>query len=380
VAGPKFELFLAERVEVSAIVEPLGWGWSEVMGCFQLAGRDWDAYVYETTPMSWEDAPPEAVALQAGIAWHVEAGLDGSEVGLAKTLRALRAIAKAGHGVIADDDEVWRPGRSRRTRWSFPVSPLSSEAGRFTMGWWTIDPAITTEAGAAALVETLGRVLPEAMPARWGDIEPYPLSFETEGPEGLARFIASQVDDLGRYRFFGAKLRPPFSEFSIVNGGPPLGRFRPVPGLRNLQIEAGASVLRQPGWGRQLAAAFSALLRVARPFYAEARLDPNATWDHGWSIEQMSPLNPYHWWGFPHAVPMAMVIGPPYTGHWHDGGGTRLDDMIAYSSDNWPVPPPGGVPVASADLLQEFDPWWKETSSTLERHWPMTPPPIWPFD
>jgi hypothetical protein len=77
---------------------------------------------------------------------------------------------------------------------------------------------------------------------------------------------------------------------------------------------------------------------------------------------------------------MAMVVGPPYTAHWHDTGGTRLDDMIVYSSDNWPGPPPGGVPVASADLLQEFDPWWKQTGTSLDRHWPIDPPATWPFE
>ena len=366
-AGPKFELFLAERVDVSAIVGPLGWGWSEVMGCFQLAGRDWDAYVYEATPMSWEDAPPEAVALQAGIAWHVEAGLDGSDTGLAKTLRALRAIAKAGHGVIADDDEVWRPGSSRRTRWSYPPSPLATETAMLRMAWWTVDPAITTEDGATALVETLGQVLPEAMPARWGDVEPLPLSFESEGPDGLARFICSHRDES-----FVAKPRPPFGSLTFTKCGS-LVRTPSVEGMRTLLIECGASVLDQPGWGRQLSVAFVGLSRMIRPFYGEARVVPRVKAD-------LPPTYLHYWWGFPRVSPLAMVVGPPYVEHWTVSGGVRVHDLIVYSGDSWPDQPSGGVPVADEDLLQEFDPHWA-TTQRLGRHIkvPEKHPATWPF-
>ena len=97
--------------------------------------------------MSWEDAPSEAVALLAGIAWHVEVSLDGSGAGLERVMRALRAMATAGHGVIADDRHVWRPGSNRRTRWSIPPSRLESETEWLTMMWWTLDSSLTTLPG-----------------------------------------------------------------------------------------------------------------------------------------------------------------------------------------------------------------------------------------
>jgi len=368
-AGPKFELFLPERVEVSAIVEPLGWERRAGTGgldCFGRAGRDWDAYIYEATPMSWEDAPPEAAALQAGIAWHVEAGLDGSETGLPKVLRALRAIAKAGHGVIADDSDVWRPGSSQRTRWSFPTSPLASETAMVRMAWWMVDPAITTEDGASAFVETLSRVLPEAMPARWGDFEPLSHTFDGEGPEALARFISSHRDEVI------TKVRPPFGSLTFTKCGP-LVRTPSVEGMRSLTVECGASVLDQPGWRRQLPVAFTALSRVLRPFYGEARLVQQ-------DVAHLPPTDAHYWWGFPRIAPLAMVIGAPYVEHWTTPGGHHVDDLIFYGADTWPELPRDDVPVADEGLLQEFDPYWASTER-LGRHIrvPEKHPPTWPF-
>jgi len=43
--------------------------------------------------------------------------------------------------------------------------------------------------------------------------------------------------------------------------------------VRSLTIEVGASVLAQPGWGRQLSRGFRAVSMEMRPFYAEARIE-----------------------------------------------------------------------------------------------------------
>ena len=107
--------------------------------------------------------------------------VDGSEKGLSRVMGAVRAIAKTGHGVIADEDNLWRPGSSQRTRWTIPPAPLSSRSQWLTMIWWTFDSSLGTLSGAGTFVETLRWVLPEAMPVRWGDTEPSRRASNTKG-------------------------------------------------------------------------------------------------------------------------------------------------------------------------------------------------------
>jgi hypothetical protein len=82
-----FRIFLAERPDVRSTLEPLGWKPPaagqvnrDPVDPFELQGRDWDAYLLGPTNISWEDALPEASALQAGIAWYIEVALKRSEI------------------------------------------------------------------------------------------------------------------------------------------------------------------------------------------------------------------------------------------------------------------------------------------------------------
>jgi hypothetical protein len=380
-----FQVFLGEPFEIGTILEGQGWQRTQYAPLsavyepdqFRLEGREWFADIWGPSPMSWEDAPPQATALLAGIGWHIEISLEGSEAGLDKVMRAVRAMAKAGRGVIADENSVWRPGSTRRTRWTRPVPPLRSENELLSMTWWTLDHSTTTQPGATAFVETLQRVLPEAVPVRWGDFEPFPLSLEKEGLAGLARYVQAAADGLVL-----TKVKPPFAELTIHPAC--LLRHPPTPeGPMTLSIEAGGSILNQVGFGRQLAAAFREISRVFRPFYAEARLAPNTDSEDGWDHERqpyVSPVSGWNWNGFPRVAPMAMVVGPPYTSHWRTDGGTHEHGMIFYSSEAWPHPPHGGVPIAVDELLQEFDPYAVVTDTSSSGRHPTRQPALWPFE
>jgi len=375
-----FQVFLAGKPDLEKIVQSLGWERLDGSASpLALRGRDWEAYLWDPTPMSWEDAPLQATELQAGIAWHVELAVQGrpSQAGLAKVRRALTAVAKAGHGVIADEAGIWRPGRGSRTRWTVPPAPLRAETDWLTMCWWSTEATFRSLDGTTDFLRTVERVIPEALLVRWGDIEPLPSSIEKEGLEGLARYAHDRAT---KGRSVVAEGRPPFASLWLNNYGRWLGgSWESSLPLRTVEIEAGGSVLRQPGWGRQLSTAFVEISRVLRPFYAEARVEPGVTWrgptryrDDAYS----PPTNRYGWCGFPRVAPMAMAVGPPYTSSWGARGGSRHDDMLFYSGEVWPDPPPGGVPIATEDLLQEFDPGrGPERSAEL----PTRKPPVWPF-
>jgi hypothetical protein len=378
-----FQVFLAERPDVWAILDPLGWeraGPSPMSDRepdrFDLEGRDWRAFVWGPSRMSFEDAPPQANAMQPGISWHVAISVDGSEKGLNRVMRAVRAIAKTGPGLIADERNLWRPGSSQRTRWRFPPTPLSSEREWLTLIWWTVDSSLGTVPGAGTFVETLRRVLPEAMPVRWGDTEPFSQSLEHEGEEGLARFIQQR---LITHDAPHTKVHPPFRILSIHSAGL-LGTESTLYDPTALRIEVGGSILHQAGGGSRLAAAFREISQVLRPFYAEARFEQIVEWNQDEPvIGGVPPINDWCWNGFPRVAPMAMVIGRPYTTHWRGGGGNVDHGMIFYTSDAWPDPPLGGVPIAAEELLQEFDPRAVTTPTSSWGEYPKATPPVWPF-
>ena len=133
-----------------------------------------------------------------------------------------------------------------------------------------------------------------------------------------------------------------------------------------------------------MALAFREISRLLRPFYAEARYGPNQN-NVEWHTATTSsvgppPVNARLWNGYPRVAPMAMVVGPPYLAFWQDGAGEALDQLVLYSSDSWPDPPPGGVPVAAENLLQEFDPYSVVTADSARGEYPTRPPAIWPFE
>jgi hypothetical protein len=200
-----FSVFLASRPDLRSVLEGLRWSRlsaeeasSEGVEQFHRESREWFADAWGPSPMSWEDAPPGATALQAGIAWHVAVSLEGSEAGLREVMRAVNAIARSGAGVIADEGDVWKPGQRRRdARWSSAVERPSAETELLRMIWWTIGVNPFSDKGAQSLVAILQRVLPEAIPVRWGQLEPYSHNLEAEGMRGLADFIANRSD--GRF-------------------------------------------------------------------------------------------------------------------------------------------------------------------------------------
>ena len=332
--------------------------------------------------MSAEDAPTGVSSIQDRLAWHVGASLQG-ETGLPFVIEAMQAIAKAGSGVVADEGVVWKPGRAEETPlWLELTETTGLESEFLAMTWWTVRPVFANRDDALAFLGALNRVLPEAIPVRWGDVVPPQFCLEDGGLEGLAHFIERFND-----RSVLGVTRAPISEFQIakVFWPPDIQRSDDPPSAWSLKIEVAGSALAPPAGARRLPDAFRELTRAIHPFYAEARLERGVTWDsHGErGRAEVPPLEPLRWVGFPRVAPLAMVVGPPYTAHWYQKSGAALDDMVIYSSQSWPDPPAGGVPVAADDLLQEFD--LRRVferlppAERLRKAVPMKVPDTWPF-
>ena len=327
-------VFLRDEAPVQSIVTGLGWRPVD-QGRFAMNDFGWEAEIVGPRSMSAEDAPPEALAMEPGIAWYCEATVETDEFEFERTavrrvVRAVTAIAHAGHGVIANEKDLWRPGSKRRVKWSVPREP-EMEPAWLTMIWWTLDRSLTTGEKLRPLLENLDRVLPGAIPIRWGDCEPLAYSLDRDGISGLVQCLRSS----GPFNL-ATVMKPPFVGFRLADASL-LGRSMSPEGPRTLQIDAGESIIAQPGWGHRLAVAFREISVFVQPFYAEARLltrsDNTAT---------LSPVDAHRWRGFPRSPPMAMVVGPPYREEWSDDRGQDDGDLVIYNSIEWPHPPEGG--------------------------------------
>jgi hypothetical protein len=370
--GIGLRVWLADEIDVSSLLDADGWaptlgGGAERTSSNSLAGASAPSRVFPP------DVPAEVSELVPGVAWMVDLSLEGVTAAGERLLnKAATAIARAGHGVV-EDPQVgsYRTPRGVR-RYEKPKA-----AEKFTvvsMGWWAPGGPLLTAEGVAALFQSLEHLLPEAVPLRWGMGEPPDHSLAEEGVDALVHFIDEFRDDL-----FVFKLRRPcLDEMLVIHSewGLRGGRFNRFE-TTHFSIEVDASVLEQPGWGRQLSRTFEAVNAVIQPFYAEARQLEKTTDGFG---SQRHPIRLSSWKGLPVSAPLAAALGEPYVEFWPDFPGHRSAGVVIASDESWGQgqivdgwePPPG--------LAQEFDSHWAPTSYgghvTAD---PTAWPAIWPF-
>lgn len=180
----RIEVFFSSRPDLDALGE-LRWRRSDDRWVAQ--GRGWDADVVGPTVIEPDDAPAEATELEPGISWHVELNVsseseEAERNGMKKVMAAAQKLAGA-DGVIADEDRVWK-GQQPKRRWTPPRDPGYGEPAILTMTWFVLPPTLSSPDSVSALLETVQRVLPQAMPVRWGKTEPLGHGPEDEGNEG----------------------------------------------------------------------------------------------------------------------------------------------------------------------------------------------------
>lgn len=369
------ELFLVDRVELRGVLPALGW--TLEAGSWVLDGRCWRATVVEAVPVEDSAAPKPVSDRQVGIAWRIEAHSEGAGTGSARVTRALREVARVGHGVVLDGGEVWKPGPSARLR---PV-PIRDQKEFLTLSWWADGGRLSSPQRAEGLIRTLADVLPEAVPYKWrlADVG----NWQRDDAVSMARSIAGRGAPSFEVSF---EVKAPFTEFAVHwCSGPRTGRPVWLP-VRSLEIEVAAAVLDQPGWGRHLSRVFRVVSEVIVPFYGEARVNKAEYRGRTRYIENPSPIAARYWYGFPRSVPLAMVVGPPYLPEWDLPGGEPGGELLFYSSGSWPDPPAGGVPQAPESFLQEHDLHWKSLEPMfpgmgrgITGDHPSRAPNFWPF-
>ena len=309
-----------------------------------LRGRTWQIAIYESDAILPEDIPDEVARLIPGIQFLTRLHLEGKGTGEAhRMLRSTATdVAKTTHGVVADqqDGTIRTPSGVERF-----VAPQKEETfSVLRMSWWFLSGSLLTDSGRDRFLALLERLLPEAMPKRYGDYEPPQHVYAKTGRDHLLRFLGE-----------------PHQGFVWYPHRPAVGLHLGLPdrvgasrrGFRSnlLEIEVEAAALSQPGWASNLRLVWRETSRLIRPFFGEVRtfggrIRKGAAVFVKAEISSGGPesdilLNRSWWWrGIPNRLGQAAVLGEPYQGLWPAFvSRATLEDGLAFASTpDWSKP------------------------------------------
>ena len=283
-----------------------------------LSGSGWQIVINTSDKILPEDVEAEVSALVPGIAWLTELNLEGKATNQAVKLlhSTAKEIARRAHGVIVDPqaDSVSTP--SGVTRFVPPKKEKTFSV--LTLSWWFLTDVMLKAPGRRAFLALLERMLPEALPKRYGSYEPPQHLFAKTGMAHLERYLGRHLDDV----MVWYPNRPVTGvEVSCPKPlGPDEDGFR----THLVEIQVERSVLNQPGWAENLQQFWRQMTFLLRPIYCEVRTEGGYS-RHGGAImfdaaalQQTYPhtTRSWFWRGIPRRLGHAVVLGRVYQRLW----------------------------------------------------------------
>ena len=316
-------------------------GWRADAQCWSLERHKGVLQVWKSDIVRAEDIPDGIDGALAGIAFltRITAAGELTKSFLAKAGKAGKDLARACHGVVFDPQtgNLSTPAGVKRflptlSEATFPITELS---------WWTLECEPFGPEGVRATVALLERLLPEALPRRYGLWEPPQHIYTPTGREASAEFLHNHVQEV--VVWYPARPVLAVHLQATKRPGPTRLGFR----ANRMSIAVEASVLAQPGWQAQLRRVWHELAKRLRPFYGDVRT--LAGYRRGAAIGSGTELHPVDrsWWrGLPSAPASAVVLGPDYQRHWPGFlAAAALKDGLAFlESAGWKGPAAYAVP------------------------------------
>lgn len=299
----------------------------------------------------WPEDIPDAIGTALpGIAFLTRLTASGelTKALLSRAGRAGKALASACHGVVLDPQEgsLLLPPSVRRF---LPVQHRQELRFAITqLSWWTLDGAAFRPEGIARFVALLERLLPEALPRRYGLWEPPQYAYAETGRNHLIQF-------LGEHACSSATWYPtrPVANVCLATPGKVGSTAR---GFRahHLAIAIETLALDQPGWETQLRLVWREVSKLVRPFYGDVRTlagytRMGAALGIGQGTE-VHPVKSWWWRRVPTTPASAVVIGPDYQRIWPDllVGGMVVDGLAFLDGTDWKRPAPYAIPTGLA--------------------------------
>jgi hypothetical protein len=240
--------------------------WERGPSAWTHARKNWQLVVSASDRVEPEDVPEEISKLLPGIEWLTNLNLEGKSTAEAMRLSQATAtdIARSSHGVVLDPQEASVHLPSGVKRLLLPRSKDTFEV--ISMRWWFLDSPLLGREGRESFVNLLERMLPEALPRRYGLYEPPQHVYATTGKTHFLEFLNANLHDM-------MVLYPQRPVTSVYVSFPnPLGAYKI--GFRSnlLQIDVEKDALYQPGWANNLKLFWQQASAQIRPLYGDVRI------------------------------------------------------------------------------------------------------------
>ena len=215
-----------------------------------------------------EDVPDEVTEVLLGAAYRVDVSVEGSASSdIPYAVRFARRLAQSFGGVVVDQQlgEVWAKGASRQAS-----KPARGERiGIIELKWYSLREAVPSDI-AARYLSLCRRLLPEALPRRFGEFEPLQHKLSEVGDEG---FEAAWKAATSMLHFTASS---PCIDGSMWAG--PAERLPSV--LWKIELDVHYQPFADdPLWTDALRRLFLALADHLEPFYASAEVTRGHRWN-----------------------------------------------------------------------------------------------------
>jgi len=322
--------------------------------------------------------------LLAGISYMAELNLEpiSAPKSAHKLLKAVSShLGKVAHGLILDPqiDTIYTPSGVKR----YQPQKREERFSILAMSWWFGEGPLLKSTKVDEFIGLLEKMLPKALPRRYGLFEPPQYIYSETGRRHFLGFLQEHLDDV----IVWYPHRPVVNvslHCSAKWGVDRLG-FR----VNYVEVEIESAVLEQPGWKTAIGRFWRAASKAIQPFYGDIRtlkgfVRMGASF--GGDIQtDFHPVKGPWWTGIPRVLGHAAVLGPPYLSLWPKFVETaQVEDGIAFlSTTDWASHEEasnlvGGVPDA---IAQRWIPEWAETPFGGKAiRYNTEYPPDWPFE
>lgn len=209
-----------------------------------------------------EDVSEDVAALVLEPHYFYEVAVEGSSSSeVPHAIRFARKLAHQCSGVVVDEQEgtVWSRGNLR--------TPPKVDRGLVDiveLRWWITSRTDPVEA-AAAWVDLAGRHLPEALPRRWGVVEPLSEKPDSEHPDAFARSVGRREGTV----YFEASA-------PAIDGR--VGVFEWGRNIDSVSLSLHRAALSDPAWQRPLRRLFVDFASLVDAVVATAEVIRNLQW------------------------------------------------------------------------------------------------------
>jgi len=358
----------------------------EILGDgFQYQSKKWLISCNANSRCEEEDIPEEILPLVPSISYLNNLSVQpihAPKTAISKAKGIAKLIGMKTIGVVYDKqiDKILLPKGFKR--YKAIKTQTEERISRLSLIWYMRESSEMTYDDLYSFLKYLERILPEALPKRYGDYEPPQFKLINQGFDHFCKFLHKSILDGESIIWYPSK---PVLSITMAAGSSNnrLGVTFPY-----FEIEFDARILRDQSWSSLIQKLWRTISHKLNPFYGEVRFLKNAIASRTtyWcdSLTEDSPTRRGHWMGLPQVLGPAIVVGPEYEKEWKEFSNFAMteDNLSFVECDEWNEestildligPPP-------KNIAQKVIPKNRKLrSGGTTMHWNTEYPEFWPF-